>query len=58
MAGEALTRMMNFLDGAPGFAVVILGLVSYLFLMLAAAVVIWGVVEFHRWRHEWEDDDE
>jgi hypothetical protein len=49
--------MMNFLDGAPGFAVVILGLVSYLFLMLAA-VVIWGVVEFHRWRHEWKDDDE
>jgi len=50
--------MMNFLDGAPGFAVVILGLVSYLFLMLAAAMVIWGVVEFHRWRHEWKDDDE
>jgi hypothetical protein len=57
MAGEALIRMMNFLDGALGFGAVILLLVACLFLMHAAAAVAWGVVEFHRWRREWEDDD-
>ena len=57
MAGETLIRLMNFLDGVLGFAAVIVLLVAYLLLMLLAAAVVWGVLGFHGWRHDWEEDD-